>query len=101
MKGFEKLDYKKVATIPWGSNLTGRYPKPNRKYILTLKRCLQPATMKEIYPGIKNPITHELRTLWALGYLDKYRKINSNRVKYLLTAKGFELIQKAFESTEA
>jgi DNA-binding HxlR family transcriptional regulator len=58
--------------FPWGAKFTCAKPTKDRKYIQSLSRCRTYASLREIYPGVKNPLTHEMHRLWELGYVKKY-----------------------------
>lgn len=87
------IEIKFTEWIPWGSHLTVKYPTKNRKYIKSLMACRTFATLKDIYPEVANPLTHEMHTLWKLGYVKKYTKPGlKNRSWYKITSKGKQLL---------
>ena len=69
-KKFIEVEFKEF--IPWGARFTCAKPTKDRKYIKSLSACKTYATLKDIYPGVHNPLTHEMHTLWKLGYVKKY-----------------------------
>lgn len=100
--------FKKYIKIPftefcaYGSNLTCTKPTKDRKYIQTLTHCKTYASLKDIYPGVDKPLTHEIHKLWKLGYVNKYTQQqyisstgNLTRVWYKITRKGKALLRKA------
>ncbi len=97
-----KSDFIEINYIPdrfgYGTGSNYASPTKNRKYIKILAICLSYASPAVIYPGVKNPLSHQLHDLWKNGYLAKYhRKGNNKNVYYKTTNKGIELIIKALE----
>ena len=98
--GFRKVEVEK----PWfvwrekGGAETGNTftrPTPKRRYIKILALCLAPQPASVIYPGVKNPVMHQVRDMCRAGLLD--RLTDGKRYYYKTTAKGRDLISKALE----
>ena len=88
----------------YGSNLNLKYASPDKKYIQRLMRCRDYATAKDIYPGIKNPVKHDLVTLFRLKLVDRYSMPKyiktsddytyATRIWWKITPKGRRLLKK-------
>lgn len=109
MKVFVEIPYRAQKGWPeYGSRLTCKYPTKDRKYIKSLSNCRNFATMKDIYPNVKNPLSHEIHKLWRLGYVKKYSQCtiktlpdgsvtfltDKTHVWYKITPQGIELLKK-------
>lgn len=47
-------------------------PSLNRTYVRILARCVEPATMRQIYPGCKNIMPNQVYALESSGLLERY-----------------------------
>ena len=70
-------------------------PTINSKYVKILALCLVPASSSVIYPGVKNPLMHQVRDMCRAGLLE--RLTDGKRYYYKTTAKGRDLISKVLE----
>lgn len=82
------IEIKFNDTFPWGAGFTCAKPTKDRKYIQSLSRCRDYATLKDIYPGVKNPLTHEMHQLWKLGYVKKYTQKKTCKINIWVDSKG-------------
>jgi len=72
MSKFIKLIGDGFCPYDYGSNLNLKHASPDKAYVKRLAKCKTYSTIKEIYLGVKNPIHHDLVTLWKLGLVDRY-----------------------------
>lgn len=101
MKNRKFVEIPFVEYAPYGTGSTYEKPTVKRKYIKILLTCMSYASPAVIYPGVKNPLSHQLHDLWKNGYLAKYNRLGNNKnVYYKTTNKGIELIIKALKKEE-
>lgn len=86
------IEVKFNDTFPWGARFTCAKPTKTRKYIQSLSRCRKYASLKDIYPEVKNPLTHEMHRLWELGYVKKYTQKKFCKENRWIDEKGKEHI---------
>ena len=82
----------------YGTTLKALNPTPRHKYVQALTRMswYTYATPKQIFPNVKNPISHELVQYVKLGLAEKFTNLKGTRVFYKITPKGMELLKKAY-----
>lgn len=84
----------------WPKSETGNKfnrPTKDRKYIKILAKCLTYAPASVIYPGVKNPLMHQVRDMCRAGLLERFKRTGDRKYYYKTTRKGQDLIIKALE----
>lgn len=95
---FIEIKYDQSHGFDYGTGCNYTRPTTKKKYIKILSICLSYAGPAVIYPGVKNPLSHQLHDLWKNGYLAKYHRVNDNKhVYYKTTNKGINLIIEALK----
>lgn len=82
----------------YGTNLVAKNPKPTHKYVQHLRNMRNAglASARDICFGIKNPASHEFVQYCKLGFAEKLRNTETNNVYYRITAKGRDLLKRAY-----
>jgi len=94
----------------YGAGITCKRASKDKHYVKVLAACrAKHMTMKEIYPGVEHPLSHEVASLCQLGLLQRYgtpkymkefkfhdgtTDVRPTRVWYKTTAKGRKLLAK-------
>ena len=79
---------------------TFNHPTVNKTYVKILARCLSYADKNIIYPGVRNPVWHQVRDLCRAGYLERFTSNENKRYYYRTTMKGVDLLIEAIKNSQ-